>query len=104
MTAETASNPFATGIGDVSLRAPARKPAKPKSRAKAKPRAGRIASRRASSEKIIRTSEILRGLLDNDEKSFTVKRILSSLGTTSFGTSLMVFAIPEVLPLSLIHI
>jgi len=99
MTAETASNPFATGIGDVSLRAPARKPAKPKSRAKAKPRAGRIASRRASSEKIIRTSEILRGLLDNDEKSFTVKRILSSLGTTSFGTSLMVFAIPEVLPI-----
>jgi hypothetical protein len=39
-------------------------------------------------------------LLDkNPEKSITVQKILGALGTTSFGTSLMVFAIPEVLPI-----
>jgi hypothetical protein len=46
-----------------------------------------------------RTSEILRGLLEHKEKSITVQKILGSLGTSSFGTSLMAFAIPEVLPI-----
>ena len=46
-----------------------------------------------------RTSEILRALLENKDKSLTVKKILESLGTSSFGTSLMAFAIPEVLPI-----
>ena len=98
MTAEIALNGLGAGMGEVSLKAPARKAARPKQRAKA--RAGRVPrTAKASATKIVRTSEILRGLLENQEKSFTVKRILSSLGTQSFGTSLMAFAIPEVLPI-----
>lgn len=64
-------------------------------------RSAAIRARRAkSSAKVIRTSEILRGLLDNNkEKNFTVQKILASLGPTSFGTSLMAFSIPEVLPI-----
>jgi hypothetical protein len=91
MTAEIASNPFGAAAG-VSLKAPLRKA----SRAKAKPRA----KRKPTAGKVHRTSEILRGLLDNNtDKSFTVRKILGSLGTSSFGTSLMVFSIPEVLPI-----
>jgi hypothetical protein len=91
MTAEFVFNP---GIGEVSLRAPARKTARPKQRAK--PRT----ARKESTAKAVRTSEILRGLLEkNKEESFTVQKILGALGTSSFGTSLMVFAIPEVLPI-----
>lgn len=69
-------------------------------------RAGTIRKRPAARRKrktqaaAVRTSVILRKLLeDPKEKKFTVQRILSSLGTTSFGTSLMVFSIPEVLPI-----
>ena len=48
----------------------------------------------------IRTSEILRNLLkDKKERSFTVQKISESLGTSSFGASLLVFSIPEVLPI-----
>jgi hypothetical protein len=91
MTAEIASNPFGAAAG-VSLKAPLHKT----SRAKAKPRA----KRKPTAGKVHRTSEILRGLLDNNtDKSFTVRKILGSLGTSSFGTSLMVFSIPEVLPI-----
>jgi len=96
MTAEFAFNPLRAGIGEVSLKAPARKVTRPKQRAKAKPRA----ARKESTTKVIRTSEILRGLLENnEEKSFSVEKLLGSLGTSSFGTSLMVFSIPEVLPI-----
>jgi hypothetical protein len=84
--------------------APIRKAPGPKPRARA--RAGRLPkvskaakASKTPATKVVRTSEILRGLLDNQDKSLTVKQILSSLGTSSFGTSLMVFAIPEVLPI-----
>jgi hypothetical protein len=96
MTAEFAFSPFSSGIGEVSLKAPARKVTRSKPRAKAKPRT----ARKTSAAKVVRTSEILRGLLDNNEdKSFTVQKILGTLGTSSFGTSLMAFSIPEVLPI-----
>jgi hypothetical protein len=98
MTAEIASNGFEAGLGEISGKAPlkARTPgtARPRKRA----RAGVV--RKKAAPKVMRTSEILRGLLDNNkDKSFTVKKILGSLGTTSFGTSLMAFSIPEVLPI-----
>ncbi|HSI85115.1 MAG: exopolysaccharide biosynthesis protein, partial [Candidatus Methylacidiphilales bacterium] len=50
-----------------------------------------------------RTSQILEEILTKNPgvESFTVEMILRSLGTTSFGTSLMFFAIPEVLPIPL---
>jgi hypothetical protein len=47
-----------------------------------------------------RTSEILRKILeDNPQDYLTVEQIVGALGTTSFGTSLMVFSIPEVIPI-----
>jgi hypothetical protein len=47
-----------------------------------------------------RTSEILRRLLEDDSrKSFTIEEIVSGLGPRSIPASLMVFAIPEVLPI-----
>ncbi len=47
-----------------------------------------------------RTSVILREILENNpQHSLTVERIVAGLGTTSFGTSLMVFSIPEVIPI-----
>ena len=96
MTADFASNPFSLGIGATPLEAPARRATRPKNRAAAKPGT----SRKKSSAKVARTSEILRRLLDNNQdKNFTVQKILGSLGTTSFGTSLMAFSIPEVLPI-----
>jgi hypothetical protein len=96
MTAEIASSAFGPGSG-VSLKAPLRKTARSSTRAKAKPRA---TSRKPRAASIPRTSEILRGLLDNNkDKSFTVQKILGTLGASSFGTSLMAFSIPEVLPI-----
>jgi hypothetical protein len=98
MAAEIASNGLGSGIGEVSLRAPVRRATKPKPRAKA--RAGRVRKPTTPpAATAVRTSEILRGLLESKEKSFSVQKILGSLGTTSFGTSLMVFAVPEVLPI-----
>jgi len=49
----------------------------------------------------VRTSKILRELLEkNPDKSFTVQKIVDSLGgASSFGTSLLAFSIPEVLPI-----
>ena len=49
----------------------------------------------------VRTSKILRELLEkNPDKSFTVQKIVDSLGgSSSFGTSLLAFSIPEVLPI-----
>ena len=47
-----------------------------------------------------RTSQILRRLLENkSQKSFTIEEIVSGLGPRSIPASLMVFAIPEVLPI-----
>jgi len=62
------------------------------------PRARKIAK---AAPKPIRTSQRLRSLLaDNpDRDSFTIQDIVKSLGEESFGTSLMFFAIPEVLPI-----
>jgi hypothetical protein len=60
---------------------------KPKARKPAEPRARR-------------TSEILRGIIENNpQDQITVEQIVAGLGTTSFGTSLMVFSIPEVVPI-----
>ncbi|MCE0496694.1 MAG: exopolysaccharide biosynthesis protein [Methylacidiphilales bacterium] len=49
----------------------------------------------------MRTSKILRDLLEkNPDKSFTVQKIVDSIGgSSSFGTSLLVSSIPEVLPI-----
>ena len=48
----------------------------------------------------LKTSQILRQLLENNpDKSFTVEKISASLGTSSFGASLLAFSIPEVLPI-----
>ncbi len=102
MTAEIALNGLSTGMGEVSLKAPVRR-AKPKPRAKS--RAGTAGTRAGAARKTfaregVRTSEILRLLLEkNKEESLTVQKILGSMGTSSFGTSLMVFAVPEVLPI-----
>jgi hypothetical protein len=38
-------------------------------------------------------------LADNPQDMISVDQIVKSLGTTSFGTSLMVFSIPEVIPI-----
>jgi hypothetical protein len=49
----------------------------------------------------VRTSKLLRDLLEkNPDKTFTVQKIIDSVGgTSSFGTSLLAFSIPEVLPI-----
>ena len=47
-----------------------------------------------------RTSDILKKLAsDESQPALTVEQIVKGLGPTSFGTSLMVFSIPEVLPI-----
>jgi hypothetical protein len=87
-------------VSPASLKAPTRRAPRTKQRAKA--RAGRVVRKTATarSAQAARTSEILRGLLEkNKDESFTVQKILGALGTSSFGTSLMAFAIPEVLPI-----
>ncbi len=109
-----------------SKRTAAAKPAKaPKTRtaaathrkkpAAAKPRATRVPvpttivpvpppvrpAKAPAKTKPLRTSQRLRNLLADhpDQDSFTVEEIVRSLGDESFGTSLMFFAIPEVLPI-----
>jgi hypothetical protein len=49
----------------------------------------------------VRTSQILREILTKNPtvKSFTVKKIVESIGDTAFGTSLMFFSIPGMLPI-----
>ena len=47
-----------------------------------------------------RISAVLRSLLeDNEDRSFTVEKISKAMGSSSFGASLLVFSIPEVVPL-----
>ena len=49
-----------------------------------------------------RTSDILKQLIsDESQQVLSVEQIVKALGPTSFGTSLMVFSIPEVLPIPL---
>jgi hypothetical protein len=49
----------------------------------------------------LRTSEILRNILTKNAnaESFTLEEIGQALGETSFGTALMFFTIPEVIPI-----
>jgi hypothetical protein len=61
---------------------------------------------RASTKKVVaaekrRTSQILREILANNPgvEDFTVEKIVNAIGEGSFGTSLMFFAIPEVVPI-----
>jgi hypothetical protein len=69
--------------------------------AKGKQNGARTAKKTAVSTRKKRTSQILRDLLaDNpDLQEFTVEKIVNSIGESSFGTSLMFFAIPEVVPI-----
>ena len=64
-----------------------------------------VGSRRKSSKAkaaVRRTSDILKALIsDESQRVLTVEQIVKALGPTSFGTSLMVFSIPEVLPIPL---
>jgi len=63
----------------------------------------RVKTKSAEKAKVpaIKTSKVLRDLLEkNPDKSFTVQKIVDSLGSnSSFGTSLLAFSIPEVLPI-----
>lgn len=58
-------------------------------------------TRRATAQRHSRTSRVLRDLLENhpEVEEFTIEMILREIGPTSFGTSLMFFAIPEVIPI-----
>jgi hypothetical protein len=49
-----------------------------------------------------RTSQILRGILTNNAgvKTFSVQRILSSIGHDRFETSLMMFSLPAIVPVA----
>ena len=64
-----------------------------------------VRSKRKSSKAkaaVRRTSDILKELVsDESQHVLTVEQIVKALGPTSFGTSLMVFSIPEVLPIPL---
>jgi hypothetical protein len=78
-------------------------PTRSRKKASARKATARSFARRSVKAKSapVRTSKILRGLLEkNPDKSFTVQKIVDSLGgSSSFGTSLLAFSIPEVLPI-----
>jgi hypothetical protein len=61
----------------------------------------RSPAKKLPSPRRARTSQILREILANnpDVEDFTVEKIVNSIGESSFGTSLMFFAIPEVVPI-----
>jgi hypothetical protein len=61
----------------------------------------RPAAKKVPSAEKKRTSQILRDILANNpgETDFSVEKIVNSIGGSSFGTSLMFFAIPEVVPI-----
>jgi hypothetical protein len=55
---------------------------------------------KSSARSRTRTSTILKRILEeNSGKTVSVEEIVNSLGTKSFGASLMAFSIPEVLPI-----
>jgi hypothetical protein len=58
-------------------------------------------TRKAKALPAVRTSQILREILTKNPtvKNFTVKQIVESIGDTAFGTSLMFFSIPGMLPI-----
>jgi len=94
-TAPGAAKVSARSQGDAKLVKGTAKPlngtAKPRGKTKARAR-GEAPERR--------TSEILRQILaDNPQDKISVEQILKGLGTTSFGTSMVVFSIPEVIPI-----
>jgi hypothetical protein len=64
-------------------------------------RSGTRTSAQKVSHRRTRTSQILRDILakNPDVTEFTVEQIVNSIGESSFGTSLMFFAIPEVVPI-----
>jgi hypothetical protein len=70
-----------------------------KGRTKTRKTAGVIIKSAKSRAVPKRTSEILRELLKNKDRSFTVQKISEELGTSSFGVSLLAFSIPEVVPI-----
>ena len=74
-----------------------------KRRKKSAPRArtAGVLTKSAATQRRPRTSQILRDLLANnpDVQEFTVDLILREIGITSFGSSLMFFAIPEMIPI-----
>jgi len=54
----------------------------------------------AAQSEVQRTSDVLKGLLENNSDDwFTVEQICAGLGTSSFGVSLLAFSIPEVVPI-----
>jgi hypothetical protein len=60
-----------------------------------------LSVRKAKAVPAVRTSQILREILTKNPtvKNFTVKQIVESIGDTAFGTSLMFFSIPGMLPI-----
>ena len=94
-TAPGAAKVSARNQGDAKLVKSDAKPfngtAKPRGKTKARAR-GEAPERR--------TSEILRQILaDNPQDKISVEQILKGMGTSSFGTTIMVFSIPEVIPI-----
>ena len=87
----TAALKTKTALGAANLSARTRVGAQPRTKTKARPSAGAPTRR---------TSEILRQILvDNPQDMISVEQILKGLGTTSFGTSIMVFSTPELIPI-----
>jgi hypothetical protein len=87
-----------------TARTPSAKRAVPREKAPAvtkNTRTGKRSSAKLPASRRARTSQILREILANnpDVEDFTVEKIVNSIGETSFGTSLMFFAIPEVVPI-----
>lgn len=88
--------------GELDLNRPvARSRVRRRSSTTTKPKRSTARSKTATRSKAVpRTSEILRKLLeDKSRKSLTIEEIVSELGPRSMPASLMVFAIPEVLPI-----
>jgi hypothetical protein len=87
--------------GPATKRSPARRKPRRTIVAKAKTKAEtKIVSRPRGAVRAQRTSEILRQILeDHPQDQITIQQIVCGLGATSFGTSLMVFSIPELAPI-----
>jgi len=99
--AASGAAPLSTGPStkrSTETRRPRRTTSKARTAPAPKPKAPKAPRRPAPRTR--RTSEILRSIIENNpQEKITVQQIVSGLGTTSFGTSLMVFSIPEVIPI-----